>query len=179
MTRTIPSHHRQFEQQGARLGTQAGQAGAQFTVWAPHARSVAVVGDFNGWQGHALQPQGDGSGRWAGFVPGASLGQRYKYRIETADGRWLDKADPFALCAEHPPLTASRLWDLAYDWQDADWMAQRGARQALDQPMAIYEVHLGSWQRGEGGEFLNYRDLARRLALTHYPALITATGISQ
>ena len=163
MTRTIPSHHRQFEQQGARLGTQAGQAGAQFTVWAPHARSVAVVGDFNGWQGHALQPQGDGSGRWAGFVPGASLGQRYKYRIETADGRWLDKADPFALCAEHPPLTASRLWDLAYDWQDAGWMAQRAACQALDQPMAIYEVHLGSWQRGEDGEFLNYRDMAQRL----------------
>ena len=163
MTRTIPPHHRQFEQQGARLGTQAGQAGAQFTVWAPHARSVAVVGDFNGWQGHALQPQGDGSGRWAGFVPGASLGQRYKYRIETADGRWLDKADPFALCAEHPPLTASRLWDLAYDWQDADWMAQRGARQAADQPMAIYEVHLGSWQRGDDGQFLNYRTLAQRL----------------
>ena len=165
MTRTIPPHHRQFEQQGARLGTQAGQPGAQFTVWAPHARSVAVVGDFNGWQGgaHALQPQGDGSGRWGGFVPGASLGQRYKYRIETADGAWLDKADPFALCTEHPPLTASRLWDLAYDWQDADWMAQRAARQAADQPMAIYEVHLGSWQRGDDGQFLNYRTLAQRL----------------
>ncbi len=165
--RSDPSHHhRQFEVMGA----QPGPDGTSFTVWAPNARSVAVVGSFNRWQPQPLPRLADGSGRWSGLLPGVQPGDRYKYRIHGADGSWVDKADPYALRCEHPPGTASEVWDLAYDWGDADWMAGRAQRQSHASPISVYEVHLGSWQRTEDGKFLNYRELGQRLA-AHCEAL--------
>ncbi|MBP7567894.1 MAG: 1,4-alpha-glucan branching protein GlgB [Burkholderiaceae bacterium] len=156
--------HLPYLRLGAHLQSQAGEQGARFAVWAPNARSMAVVGDFNGWQPHRMQRAGDGSGQWQAFVPGASAGQCYKFRVEGADGSFTDKADPLAFCAEEAPRTASRLCSLDYAWADGDWMAGRAARQALDAPMSIYEVHLGSWERNEDRTPLNYRELGRRLA---------------
>jgi 1,4-alpha-glucan branching enzyme len=157
----VPSHHhRQFEVMGAQHCAE----GTTFTVWAPNARSVAVVGSFNGWQPQPLQLLQDGSGRWSGGVTGPKPGDQYKYRIEDASGGWQDKADPYALRCEHPPGTASEIWDLAYDWSDQGWMAGRAATQSHASAISIYEVHLGSWQRTQDGKFLNYRELALRLA---------------
>lgn len=156
-----PSHHfRQFDVMGAHLDGN----GTRFTVWAPNARSVGVTGSFNGWHCEPLQRIEDGSGLWHGRAEGARHGDFYKYRIQGAHGEWMDKADPYALRCEHPPGTASQIWDLAHTWGDREWMAQRAQRQSHKQPMSIYEVHLGSWQREENGRFLNYRDLAVRLA---------------
>jgi 1,4-alpha-glucan branching enzyme len=154
----VPSHHhRQFEVMGA----QHRPDDTTFTVWAPNARSVAVVGSFNA---PPLQRRADGSGRWSGSVSGPKPGDHYKYRIEDVNGAWQDKADPYALRCEHPPGTASEIWDLAYDWSDQAWMAGRATTQSHASAMSIYEVHLGSWQRTEDGKFLNYRELALRLA---------------
>ena len=152
-------HHRPFEVMGAHPTGK----GTWFTVWAPNARDVGVIGAFNRWHCEPLQRLDDGSGRWAGFVEGAKPGHCYKYRIQDAHGRWMDKADPFAFRCEHPPGTASQVWDLAYEWHDQEWMASRARRQSRHAPMSIYEVHLGSWQREEDGRFLNYRELAHRL----------------
>ncbi len=141
--------------------------GAWFAVWAPNARQVAVVGDWNGWDGQAdlLQPRADGSGIWQGWVPAARLGRAYKYRIESSAGVPVpDKADPFAVRCEEPPRSASLVHRLAYAWGDADWMAGRAARNRLDAPLSIYEVHLGSWRRRDDGVFLGYRELAHALA---------------
>ncbi len=141
-------------------------AGAHFAVWAPNARSVSVIGDWNGWDGNAdpLHPRWDGSGIWEGFVGAAQRGQAYKYRIVPASGAPVpDKSDPFAFFCEEPPRTASRVWSLDYDWGDADWMATRRARNALDAPISIYELHAGSWRRHADGRFLSYRELAETL----------------
>jgi 1,4-alpha-glucan branching enzyme len=146
------------------MGAQHRPEATTFTVWAPNARSVAVVGGFNGWQPQPLQRLEDGTGRWSAIVPGPKPGDCYKYRIHGAHGEWVDKADPYALRCEHPPGTASQVWDLAYQWGDAGWMAARGERQSQRAPISIYEVHLGSWQRTGDGKFLNYRELALRLA---------------
>ncbi len=148
-----------------RLGCQLGANGAHFAVWAPNARTVSVIGDFNGWDAaaHAMLPRWDSSGIWERFVAGVPAGAHYKYRITTHSGEILDKADPFAFFAEIPPLTASRAWQLDYEWRDAEWMANRGQHNALAAPMAIYEVHLGSWRR-RNGQFLSYREAAEQLA---------------
>ena len=140
--------------------------GAQFAVWAPNAQAVSVIGDWNGWTAgaHPLEPRPDGSGIWEGVAADAAHGHAYKYRIWSRHGGYVvDKADPFAFCAEHPPATASRIWNTGYSWNDGEWMASRAARNALDAPMSVYEVHLGSWRRRDG-EFLGYRELARQLA---------------
>ena len=138
--------------------------GAHFAVWAPNAGEVSVIGEFNGWnaQAHPMQPRSDGSGIWEGDVPNALHGQPYKYRI-TAGGYSVDKADPYGVYCELPPATASRLWSLDYDWQDAEWMRTRAARNGLAAPMSIYELHVGSWRRRDG-QFLGYRELAHALA---------------
>jgi 1,4-alpha-glucan branching enzyme len=140
-------------------------AGAHFAVWAPNAAAVSVIGDWNGWKGgDALAARADGSGIWEGAAPGAQRGQAYKYRITSHLGGFtVEKADPYALCCEPPPATASRIWTLEYEWQDAAWMAARGGRNGLDAPMSIYELHAGSWRRKDGN-FLNYRELAHALA---------------
>jgi len=142
-----------------------GRGGAQFAVWAPNASAVSVVGDWNGWNAAAdpLGARWDGSGIWEGHVAGVRHGQAYKFRIEShIGGQVLEKADPFAVCAELAPATASRAWSLEYEWGDAKWMSSRAARNALDAPISVYEVHAGSWRRGDGG-FLGYRELAHQL----------------
>lgn len=149
-----------------KLGCHLQARGAHFGVWAPNAERVSVIGEFNGWNPDAnpLAPRADGCGVWEGHVAGVLQGHAYKYRIVTREGEWLDKADPFAFFSETPPGTASRAWSLEYEWGDGEWMGQRRRRNALDAPMAIYEVHLGSWRRDQRGSSLAYPDLAHQLA---------------
>ena len=161
-------HFRLWERLGAHPMALGGEDGVYFAVWAPHAERVAAAGDFNGWDPgrHPLARIGD-SGVWEGFVPGAREGERYKFRIESRFGGYrVDKADPFAFCAETPPATASVIRDPRYQWGDGAWMAGRAAYAAADRPLAIYEVHLGSWRRvpEEGDRPLSYRELAPALA---------------
>ncbi len=158
------------------LGCQLGEGQARFAVWAPNARSVSVVGDFNGWDDtrHVANVRWDGSGLWEADIPGVQPGQRYKFVIRTEGGERLEKADPFARYAENAPATASIAWDASdYVWSDADWMSQRARRNALDAPMSIYEVHLGSWRRRADGTFLGYREAATQLA-----AYVTGMGFT-
>ena len=149
----------------ARLYTgQDGVAGTYFAVWAPNARSVNVVGEFNHWdkQSHPLKPRGS-SGIWEGLVPGIGQGTLYKYHIVSRSGDYqVDKADPFGMFHEVAPKTASIVWDLDYQWGDGDWMAGRASRNRLESPISIYEVHLGSWRRvaDDGNRSLSYRELA-------------------
>ncbi len=161
------SHARLYEKFGCHLAERDGVAGAYFSVWAPNARRVSVIGDWNDWNAaaHPLAVRGDSSGVWEGFVPGVSRGQAYKYRVVSNVGGYeVEKADPFAFSAEPPPKTASRAWNLDYHWGDAAWMAARGAANALDAPMSIYEMHLGSWQRADGNRLLSYSEIAQPLA---------------
>jgi 1,4-alpha-glucan branching enzyme len=154
---------------GAGAGTGAtGGAGTHFAVWAPNAQRVAVVGDFNGWRpdAHALTARPDSSGIWSAFVPGVKHGALYKYHIESRHrGYTVQKADPYAYRAELPPRTASVVWDLSYEWHDAEWMTHRAKRNALDAPMSVYEVHIGSWRRvpHEHNRSLGYREMAHQL----------------
>ncbi|GAB2545773.1 1,4-alpha-glucan branching protein GlgB [Brachybacterium huguangmaarense] len=136
-----------------------GVAGTSFAVWAPSARAVQVVGDFDGWDGraHALRSLG-GSGVWELFVPGVGAGAVYKFRILGQDGTWRDKADPMARAAEVPPATGSIVTVSDYEWSDDAWLARRAQTDALATPMTTYEVHLASWRPG-----LSYRELAVEL----------------
>jgi len=158
--RSTPWHHRQYDD----LGAHVRQGGVQFGVWAPNALSVSLIGSFNEWTPEPLELDPLGSGVWRGASDRARAGDLYKFRVQGADGGWQDKADPYAFRAETLPGTASQIWQLDHDWGDRDWMASRAHRQSLDAPMSIYEVHLGSWQRQEDGRYLNYRDIAHRLA---------------
>jgi 1,4-alpha-glucan branching enzyme len=162
------THYRAYEKLGAHLTEQDGLAGTNFAVWAPNAREVSVIGDFNGWDPRAFFLHQRGvSGIWEGFVPGVTQGALYKYAITSNHhGYRVVKADPFAFAAETRPNTASKVWDLSgYEWQDHDWMHRRGLAHAYDQPVAIYEVHLGSWMRvpEEYNRWLSYRELAHKL----------------
>ncbi|MBT8204319.1 MAG: 1,4-alpha-glucan branching protein GlgB, partial [Eudoraea sp.] len=159
-------HFRLYEKLGAHPLELNGVKGTYFAVWAPAARSVSVIGDFNYWlEGeHKLNVRWDGSGIWEGFVPGVSHGAIYKYKIHSHNhGVVTEKADPFARFCEHPPNTASVVWEGDYEWKDQDWMGYRKEKNGLDRPYAVYEVHLGSWKRKEGNTFLSYRDLAEDL----------------
>ncbi|MEV7095528.1 1,4-alpha-glucan branching protein GlgB [Amycolatopsis sp. NPDC051045] len=133
--------------------------GTSFAVWAPNARGIRVIGDFNGWdgRGHSMRSLGS-SGVWELFVPGVAAGTCYKFRILGADGNWHEKADPMAFGTEQPPATASVVTSSAHVWEDDDWVAQREATQWAAAPMSVYEVHLGSWRPG-----LDYRELADQL----------------
>jgi 1,4-alpha-glucan branching enzyme len=162
------THSRLYDKLGAHPLTANGTYGTYFAVWAPNAAQVAVMGEFNHWDkaSHALSPRGQ-SGIWEGFVPGVSRGAIYKYHIVSRyQGYQVDKSDPLAFYSERPPRTASTVWDLSYDWGDQQWMAARHARNTLTAPIAIYEVHLGSWMRvpEEGHRPLTYRELAPKLA---------------
>jgi 1,4-alpha-glucan branching enzyme len=161
------SHFRLYEKLGAHVMTRDNVEGTYFAVWAPDAESVFVMGDFNSWNNisHPLRPKGV-SGIWEGFVPGIIKGDKYKYHIHSRlNGYRVDKADPFARFSEVPPKTASVVWDLNYSWADEKWMTERADHNRHDAPMAIYEVHLGSWMRvpEEGNRSLNYRELAAKL----------------
>jgi 1,4-alpha-glucan branching enzyme len=161
------SHYRVYEKLGARLVNANGEPGAYFAVWAPAAREVHVMGDFNEWnhRSHPLQARGR-SGIWEGFVPGLGKGTLYKFHIYSRHhGYRVDKADPFGFFHEKPPRTASIVSDLGYEWHDQEWLKKRHERNSLRAPLAIYEVHLGSWMRApEHNQPLSYRDLAPRLA---------------
>lgn len=159
-------HYKLHEKLGAHLVEVDGVKGVYFAVWAPSARSVSVVGDFNYWiQGdHELNVRWDSSGIWEGFIPGLEKGTTYKYKIQSNNnGIITEKADPFALYCEHPPHTASVIWDLNYNWKDKDWMKVRKNHNDLDKPYSVYEVHLGSWRRNAEGKFLTYVELAEQL----------------
>jgi len=158
------THGRLYTELGSHAA--ADGSGVHFAVWAPNASEVSVVGDWNGWnaQSNRLAPRSDHSGIWEGTVPGVQHGQAYKYRIiSNVGGYRVEKADPFATFSELPPATASRVWNLDYAWHDEAWMTSRAARNGLDAPMSIYELHAGSWRRKDGN-FLNYRELAHALA---------------
>ncbi|MEU4636055.1 1,4-alpha-glucan branching protein GlgB [Micromonospora chalcea] len=144
----------------AALGARVFDEGVAFTVWAPNARAVRLIGDVTGWapdDGWPMRSLGS-SGVWEIFVPGLPVGTRYKYRILGADGRWRDKADPMAARTEVPPATASVVHESRYEWGDADWLARRSRQAPHQEPMSVYEVHLGSWRPG-----LGYRELAEQL----------------
>lgn len=144
---------------GAHVRDLGGVVGTAFAVWAPHARAVRVVGDFNGWDGtlHAMRNMGS-SGVWELFVPGLGEGAIYKYDILAQDGRWVRKIDPLAQQAETPPATASRITVSRHEWADGEWMQHRGATDPHAGPMSVYELHLGSWRPG-----LGYREAADEL----------------
>ncbi|MBC8057561.1 MAG: 1,4-alpha-glucan branching enzyme, partial [Rhizobiales bacterium] len=150
-----------------KLGCHPYPGGARFAVWAPNARSVSVIGDFNGWNAETDRAfvRSDGSGLWELDVAGVVEGQTYKFAIFTHTGERLDKADPFARRAELPPATASVVWRTAgHAWGDAAWMQRRASTDTLNAPMSVYEVHLGSWKRGPEGAMLDYRTAAQLLA---------------
>jgi 1,4-alpha-glucan branching enzyme len=162
------SHLRLYEKLGSHPATVEGRDGTRFAVWAPNARSVSVMGEWNGWSRDRdrLHPRGS-SGIWEAFVPQVGVGAKYKYHVVSGQRRYsVDKADPFAVHAEVPPRTASTVWTLDYDWMDKEWMESRAGRSALGAPISIYEMHLGSWRRaGEHGErSLGYREVAPLLA---------------
>jgi 1,4-alpha-glucan branching enzyme len=156
-----------YRKLGAHVREVEGVAGTSFAVWAPNARSVSVVGDFNGWDGR-LQPMRSlgASGIWELFVPDVGEGARWKYEIRGRDGSLLLKADPFALLTEEPPKTASVVFTSRHVWSDADWLARRRSEEPHAGPLSIYEVHLGSWRWNplEGNRPLTYLELADELA---------------
>ncbi|KQP01278.1 1,4-alpha-glucan branching protein GlgB [Leifsonia sp. Leaf264] len=156
-------HERLWDVLGAHyrdhLGVTASTRGTSFTVWAPRARAVRVIGDFNGWDGtqHSLRSMG-GSGVWEIFVPELHPGSAYKFELLTQGGEWVRRADPMARYTEVPPATASVIGESSYTWNDGEWMANRAAHDVHDDPMSVYELHFGSWRPG-----LNYRDAADQL----------------
>jgi 1,4-alpha-glucan branching enzyme len=162
------THVRAYDKLGAHpfiVSGPGGQQGVHFAVWAPNASRVSVVGDFNGWNPatHHMHPRADSSGIWETFVPGVRPGAIYKYHIVSHNGGYtVNKADPYAFCAEVPPRTASVVWDLKYEWGDEEWMRRRARANSLDRPWAIYEMHLGSWRHvpEEHDRPLTYRELA-------------------
>ena len=160
--------HRAYEKLGAHLVERNGQPGVQFAVWAPNARLVSVIGDFNQWSVSSDPMEASSAGVWETFIPHLRQGDVYKYHLESKYGNyWVDKADPYGFAAEIRPQTASRVWDLdSYAWQDGTWMTERARKNSLDFPISIYEVHLGSWRRvpEEGNRWLTYREMAPLLA---------------
>ncbi|MDP8993112.1 MAG: 1,4-alpha-glucan branching protein GlgB [Actinomycetota bacterium] len=160
-------HRRLWHVLGAHLRTHEGVEGTSFAVWAPNARAVRVVADFNYWdgRGHPMRSLG-ASGVWELFVPGVEVGTRYKYGIVDQSGRLVLKADPVAFGAEEPPGTSSVVSDLSYVWGDDDWTAARDSQDPpIHRPMSVYEVHLGSWRRNpaDGDRPLTYLELADQL----------------
>jgi 1,4-alpha-glucan branching enzyme len=159
------THYKNYERLGAHLRTHEGFRGVHFAVWAPNAQRVSVVGNFNHWDGrrHPMRNRGP-VGIWEIFIPDLTQGEVYKFEIKSRHhGYLVEKADPYGFYAELRPRTASIVWDvMKFEWHDDEWMAGRTATQALDAPIAVYEVHLGSWRRdpAEGNRFLTYRELA-------------------
>jgi len=172
-------HRRLWEVLGAHVRVHDGLSGVSFAVWAPNARAVRVVGDWNDWDGriHPMRSLG-ASGVWELFVPGVAAGARYKYELVTAEGRLVLKADPMAMATEAPPATASVVAPPSrHEWGDGAWMAARAESDLLAGPLSVYEVHLGSWRHvddGAGGTRpLDYRELAEQL-----PAYVASLGFT-
>ncbi|MFA5975270.1 MAG: 1,4-alpha-glucan branching protein GlgB [Elusimicrobiota bacterium] len=167
---------RSYQKLGAHVSSLDGRPTVSFAVWAPNARRVSVIGEFNGWtpETHPME-RVNGSGLWQVVLEGAGIGQSYLYAIEPPQGGgFLHKADPFGYYSQIRPETASRIWDLSrYVWSDGEWMGQRGQAQRADHPMSVYEVHLGSWRRRphENNRWLSYQELAEEL-----PAYVREMG---
>ncbi len=162
----VGKHFRLYQKLGSHLTEVDGVKGTYFAVWAPSAKSVSVIGDFNHWKvgEHELNVRWDSSGIWEGFIPGVDKGTKYKYKIHSYNNDvWTEKADPFARFCEQPPKTASLVWDAPYSWNDQQWMDTREEKNALDKPYSVYEVHLGSWKKKNGWESLTYLELADEL----------------
>ncbi|MCP5003173.1 MAG: 1,4-alpha-glucan branching protein GlgB [Planctomycetes bacterium] len=162
------NHFKLYDKFGSHPVYMDGAEGVSFSVWAPNAERVSVIGDFNGWnrKSHPLNMREDQSGIWENFVPGLKKGTVYKYHIVSKHNNYqVDTGDPFAFTWELPSKTASVVWDLDYEWNDDDWMTSRSRYNSLQAPFSIYEVHLGSWKRkdDEGKQFLNYREIAHSL----------------
>src|SRR5438034_4134851 len=159
-------HVRIYEKLGAHVMTHEGRRGVAFAVWAPSANQVSVVGNFNGWKGanHPMRRLGN-SGVWELFIPGLKAGELYKYEIKHGRRKFL-KADPYAFMMEMPPDTSSIVFKSRYKFRDRAWITKRKKRQAWREPLAIYEVHLGSWRRipEENNRSLGYREIAPLLA---------------
>ncbi len=156
-------HYRLYDKLGSHPIELDGIKGTYFAVWAPSAKAISVVGDFNGWnhEEHVLNVRWDSSGIWEGFIPNIGHGEKYKYKIQSNNQDiWTEKADPFAKRCEHPPKTASLIWSAEYAWKDSDWIGYRKEKNGLDRPYSVYEVHLGSWKRDADGNFMTYRQLA-------------------
>jgi len=159
-------HYRLYGKLGSHLIEHQGTKGCYFAVWAPSAKSVSLIGDFNHWTAgeHELLVRWDGSGIWEGFVPGLDQGTKYKYSILSHNnGIRTEKADPFARYSEHTPKTASLVWESPHTWRDEKWMQGREENNGLDRPYSVYEVHLGSWRKKNGWEYLSYLEMADQL----------------
>ncbi|MEG2309256.1 1,4-alpha-glucan branching protein GlgB [Chryseobacterium sp.] len=160
-------HYRLYDKFGAHSLEKDGVKGVYFSVWAPLAKKVSVIGNFNKWKPNVLplSPRWDKSGIWEGFIPGLSWGTLYKYAIETKAGEILEKSDPYALSWEQNLQAASLISTTFYEWDDEEWMQKRSKNNSLNAPISVYEMHLGSWLRyGENPkQFLNYRDVAKKL----------------
>ena len=159
------THYEIYEKMGGRLMTHAGARGAAFSVWAPNAKAVSVIGDFNNWDARRSPMRRLGeSGIWELFLPAAAEGDKYKFHVTQCDGRVVDKTDPYGVYAEVRPNNASVLYPLKrYKWKDRRWVTARKKYNFKTAPMNIYEVHLGSWKRAEGDRFLTYTELAEQL----------------
>jgi 1,4-alpha-glucan branching enzyme len=162
------THERAYEKMGAHLVELDGQKGVHFAVWAPNARSVYLMGDFNNWHGESHPMNSSDSGIWTLFVPGLKEYTLYKYRIVTQNGESFDKTDPYSLAMEQRPKTASVVVNLnRYQWGDDDWVRRRAEHQAFNKPISIYEVHFGSWRKVPdehwGTRYLTYREMADEL----------------
>jgi 1,4-alpha-glucan branching enzyme len=159
-------HYRIYEKLGAHIVESHGKPGTYFAVWAPNAKYVSVIGNFNEWNrhSHGMHVRWDGSGIWEIFIPAIGQGTYYKYYIESHDGYTVEKADPYGYHCETPPHTASIVWGLDFSWSDKKWTNERNRTSALNKPISVYEVHLGSWRRPvEEDRFLTYRELAAQL----------------
>lgn len=160
-------HFRLYEKFGAHLISVDDVAGTYFAVWAPNAQAVHVIADFNSWNrsAHPLNKRRDASGIWEGFIPGVGKGEIYKFLVKGFDGIEVEKGDPYAKRWEHPPKTASIVWDNEYKWKDKAWLGKRAKLNALNKPMSVYEMHLGSWQRdpSEPDRVLTYVEIANSL----------------
>jgi 1,4-alpha-glucan branching enzyme len=162
-------HFTLHEKLGAHVMEHNNSKGTFFAVWAPNAKSVSVIGNFNSWQKDAshLKVRDDGSGIWQGFIPGVGKGEAYKYYIVSQHNNYaVEKADPLANYSEQPPKTASVVWEHNYPWNDSKWMNKRKNYNSLESPLSVYEVHLESWRRNpeEGARSLHYPELAEELA---------------
>ena len=160
------THYEVYDKLGAHLIELDGVEGVLFAVWAPNAKRVSVIGDFCGWDGRILQMRSVGnSGIFELFVPGLTENERYKFEIKSMDGRIFEKSDPYAVHAELRPNTASVVWDVnRFTWGDSTWIEEQAQKDTLNQPISIYEVHLGSWKRDDSDTgFINYRELAHEL----------------
>lgn len=160
-------HFKLYEKLGAHAAEHKGKEGTYFAVWAPNAKAISVIGNFNRWQDavHKLSPRWDESGIWEGFFNDIRKGEAYKYAIHANSGEYLEKADPFAFYAELPPKTASIVWETDYPWKDGRWLEERKKLVGKSRPYSVYEVHIGSWRRKseEGNRSLTYGEMAHEM----------------